>query len=112
MWLMDNSIGFLRFLVTHFNERVSLYMAAVQNERSFEPTTRIAQCISWLFNPILSPGDHRTLEISQEEIGLISGVSRPLANKGLKKLEEKHLIRVEHNGITVLDLVGLNKILK
>lgn len=112
MWLMDNSNRFLRHLVTHLNERVSLYIAALENDRSFEPTTRIARCISWLFNPILFPGGDRTLEISQEEVGLISGVSRPLANKGLKSLENKGLISIQHNSITVLDLASLHKILR
>lgn len=107
VWLTDHSTNFLRYLVTQFNERVSYYMAAVENQRSFEPTTRLAQCIAWMFNPILCPGEHRHLAISQEELGLITGVSRPMANRGLKKLEDMRFIRIERQGITVLDPAGL-----
>ena len=112
VWLLDNSTGFIRYLLMHLNERVSHFMAAVENDRSFEPTTRVAQCICWLFNPVLFPGVDRSLEISQEEVGLIAGISRPLANRALKVLEDKGLLKIEHNGITVLNLPGLRKILK
>ena len=42
-------------------------------------------------------------EISQEEAGLLSGLSRQMANKSLQILEKKGLLRIEHGGITVLD---------
>ena len=44
------------------------------------------------------------LEISQEEIGLLSGVSRQVANKSLQMLESKGLLRLDHGGLTVLDI--------
>jgi CRP-like cAMP-binding protein len=47
------------------------------------------------------------IEITQEEIGMLSGLSRQAANKSLKILEAKKLVRVEHSGITVLDLQSL-----
>jgi CRP/FNR family transcriptional regulator, cyclic AMP receptor protein len=107
MWLVGNSMPFLHYLVHHLNERISQFMAAVENVRSFNPSVRLAQCIVWLFNPVLCPGRERHLAISQEELGLLSGVSRPIANASLKTLEKRNLIRLEHGGITVLDLEGL-----
>ena len=67
----------------------------------------MARCIAWLCNPVLSPGVGNHLEISQEELGLLSGMSRQMANRSLKALEEAGLVRVKHDGIEVLDLEGL-----
>jgi CRP-like cAMP-binding protein len=60
-----------------------------------------------LINPQLSPGTERTLHISQEEIGHLSGLSRQRVNHALQVLEKRSLLRVEHVGITVTDLPGL-----
>jgi DNA-binding GntR family transcriptional regulator len=47
------------------------------------------------------------LQISQEEIGHLSGLSRQRVNHALHVLQEAGLLRVEHIGITVVDLDGL-----
>ncbi len=106
-WLFENSTGFNRFLVTQLNERLGQFIAFLGHDRAFEATTRVARCIAWLCNPVLSPGVGDHLTISQEELGLLSGLSRQMANKSLKTLEEAGLVRIEHDGIGVLDLEGL-----
>jgi len=106
-WLFENSTGFNRFLVTQLNERLGQFIAFLGHDRAFEATPRVARCIAWLCNPVLSPGVGNHLEISQEELGLLSGMSRQMANRSLKALEEAGLIQVEHDGIEVLDLEGL-----
>jgi CRP/FNR family cyclic AMP-dependent transcriptional regulator len=63
--------------------------------------------VNWLFNPVLFPGGGSHLEISQEELGLLAGISRQATNKSLQALESKGLVRLERNGITVLDLESL-----
>jgi CRP-like cAMP-binding protein len=57
-----------------------------------------------LFNPILYPEGTRHLEITQEEIGALSGISRQNANQCLKRLEKEGLLRLEYGGVTVIDL--------
>jgi len=79
----------------------------LENERSRGPNARVAQCLAALFNPQLSPGTERTLRISQEEIGHLSGLSRQRVNHALQALEKRTLLRVEHVGITVSDPPGL-----
>ncbi len=106
-WLFENSTGFNRFLVTQLNERLGQFIAFLGHDRAFEATPRVARCIAWLCNPVLSPGVGDHLEISQEELGLLSGMSRQMANRSLKVLEEAALVRVEHDGVAVLDLEGL-----
>jgi CRP-like cAMP-binding protein len=67
----------------------------------------VARSIAWLFNPVLYSDDGRHLAISHEEIGLLSGVSRPVAGQSLKRLEREGLIRMEHGGLTIVELERL-----
>ena len=62
-----------------------------------------------LFNPVLYPGTNRLLQISQEELGYLAGVSRQRANQGLKTLEDAGLLKSEYGGIHVLDVDGLRQ---
>lgn len=107
LWLFENSVGFNRFLVKQFNERLGQFIALVEYDRMLDAPARLARNIAWLFNPVLYRGLGMHLEVSQEEIGLLSGISRQMANKSLQILESKGLLRVEHNGITVLELERL-----
>jgi CRP/FNR family transcriptional regulator, cyclic AMP receptor protein len=107
LWLFENSVAFNRFLVRQLNERLGQFIALVEYDRSLDADARVARSIAWLFNPVLYPFEGMNLEISQEEIGLLSGVSRPVTNKSLKTLEAKGLISVERNGLTVLDIERL-----
>ena len=106
-WLRANSIPFNHFLLDQLNERLGYFIGLVENERSRGPDARVAQCLAALFNPQLSPGTDHTLHISQEEIGHLSGLSRQRVNHALKVLEKHDLLRVEHVGITVVELEGL-----
>jgi CRP/FNR family transcriptional regulator, cyclic AMP receptor protein len=106
-WLFENSTGFNRFLVTQLNERLGQFIAFLGHDRALEATPRVARCIAWLCNPVLSPGVGNHLTISQEELGLLSGLSRQMANKSLKTLEQAGLLRVEHDGVELLDYNGL-----
>ena len=106
-WLLDNSIPFNRFLLQQLNERLSLFISLVEYDRMLDPDTRMARCLAAMFNPYLNPGGNMQLQISQEEIGYISSVSRQRANQSLQLLEKKKLLTVDYGGITILDLAGL-----
>jgi CRP/FNR family transcriptional regulator, cyclic AMP receptor protein len=106
-WLRPNSLPFNHFLLNQLNERLGYFIGMLENDRIRGPDTRVAQCLAGLFNPQLSPGTDRTLPISQEEIGHLSGLSRQRVNHALQVLEKRGLLRVEHVGITVMDLHGL-----
>jgi CRP-like cAMP-binding protein len=109
LWLFENSVAFNRFLVRQFNERLGQFIALVEYDRMLDAPARLARNVAWLFNPVLYPNLGMHLEISQEEIGLLSGISRQAANKSLQILEAKGLLRTEHGGITVLDLQRLSR---
>ena len=106
-WLLSNSIPFNRFILDQLNERLAQMIALVDSDRMRDPEARVAQCLASLFNPQLYPGTDSHLQISQEEIGHLSGLSRQRANHALHVLQEAGLLRVEHFGITILDLNGL-----
>ena len=107
MWLFENSTGFNRFLVRQLNERMGQFIATIEYDRILGPKARVARNLSWLFNPVLYPGAGDEIEISQEELGLLAGLSRPVVNRSLRELEEEGLLAVSHNRITVLKLAAL-----
>ena len=108
-WLFENSVAFNRFLVRQLNERLGQFMGLLQHDRMLDATARLARCIASLFNPILYPDVTRHLEITQEELGALSGISRQNANQCLKTLEKEGLLRLEYGGVTVVDLAQLRR---
>ena len=108
-FLLDNSIPFNRFLLHQLNERLGLFISLVEYDRMLDPDTRVARCLAAMFNPYLNPGSSMQLQISQEEIGYISSVSRQRANQALQLLEKKQLLSVDYGGITILNLEGLRR---
>jgi CRP-like cAMP-binding protein len=106
-WLLDSSIAFNRFLLLQLNERLAQFIGQVEFDRLLDVEPRVARCLAAMFNPYLYPQTQMELQISQEEIGYLSGISRQRVNQALKVLEHEGLIRVEYGGIHVLDLPRL-----
>lgn len=107
MWLFENSTGFNRFLVQQLNERMGQFIATIEHDRILGPKARVARNLAWLFNPVLYPGAGDAIEISQEELGLLVNLSRPVVNRCLSELEAEGLVTVAHNRLMVRDLPAL-----
>jgi CRP/FNR family cyclic AMP-dependent transcriptional regulator len=108
-WLFENSVGFNRFLVRQLNERLGQFMGLVENDRMLDAPSRIARSLAFLFNPELHPSVGLQLAISQEEIGLLSGLSRQATNRSLKVLEDAGILRMERGVVEIRawkDLIG------
>jgi CRP/FNR family cyclic AMP-dependent transcriptional regulator len=105
--LLDGSIAFNRFLLVQLNERLGQFIGQVEFDRLLNVEARIARCLAAMFNPLLYPGTGAKLQISQEEIGYLSDLSRQRVNQALKALEQAGLLRVEYGALVVLDLAGL-----
>ena len=105
--LLNTNLRFNRFLLSHLNARLSLFIGLVEYDRLLGPSARVARCLASLFHPDLYPRIGNFVQLSQEEIGLLSGVSRQRTNEALHELEREGLLRVEFGGATVLDLNGL-----
>jgi CRP/FNR family transcriptional regulator, cyclic AMP receptor protein len=108
-WLLDTSIAFNRFLLAQLNERLGMFISTVETDRLLGPEARVARALTQLFNPLLFPGVKPTIEISQSEVGLLTGLSRQRANQALQALEKEHLLVVDYGSITVTDLEALRK---
>jgi CRP-like cAMP-binding protein len=106
-WLLDNSIGFNRFLLNQLNARLGLFISLVEVDRSLDADARVARCIASLFNRDLNPAGGTELQISQEELGYLCSMSRQRANQALQVLERAGLLKLDYRGLTVLDLDGL-----
>ena len=91
------------------NERMGQFIATIEYDRILGPKARVARNISWFFNPVLYPEVRTDIEISQEELGLLAGVSRAVANRSLQELEQEGLLASEHGRIRVIDLEGLRR---
>ncbi len=106
-WLLETSIGFSRFLLHQLNERLGQFIAITECDRVLDPDTRVARSLATMFNPYLYPGIENRLQLSQEEIGRLSGVSRQRANQALQVLEKAGILKVDYGRVTVLDVEAL-----
>ncbi len=106
-WLLDNSIGFNRFVMNQLNERLAQFIEAREIDRSNSPDVRVARNLAALFNPTLFPGVGEILRITQQELAYLVGLSRQRVNVALNTLQEQGAIRIEYGGMRVLDLAAL-----
>jgi CRP/FNR family transcriptional regulator, cyclic AMP receptor protein len=107
-WLFNNSVGFNRFLVLQLNERLGHFIGLVETDRLLDAPARIVRALSFLFNPELHPNVGLCLSITQEEIGLLSGLSRQATNKALKQLVEEGVVSLERGGVAIRAWADLN----
>ena len=107
MWLFENSTGFNRFLVRQLNERMGQFIATIEYDRILPPRARVARHLSWLFNSVLYPAKSAEIEIGQEELGLLAGLSRQIVNRSLQELEAEGLLAVSRDRIKVFDVETL-----
>ncbi len=106
-WLCAHSVAFNGFLVRQFNERLGQFIALVEHDRTLDAVARTARNIAWLANPALTPLSVAEIEITQEELALLCGLSRQTANAALKRLEAEGLLRLSRSGLTIRDRAAL-----
>jgi CRP/FNR family cyclic AMP-dependent transcriptional regulator len=109
MWLFATSAGFNRLLLHQFNERMGQFIGTIECDRMHDPTARVARHLAWLLNPVLYPNSRSYIEITQEELALLAGVSRQVANKSLLRLEAEGLLNNERGGIRIVDVDKLSR---
>ena len=106
-WLLDNSIGFNRFIMQQLNERLAQFIEAREIDRLNDPDVRVARSLAALFNPALFPGVREVLRITQQELAYLVGLSRQRVNVALSHLQKRQLICIDYGGVRVLDLPAL-----
>ncbi|NBY05436.1 MAG: Crp/Fnr family transcriptional regulator [Betaproteobacteria bacterium] len=105
--LLDQSIGFNRFVMNQLNERLGQFIAAREIDRLANPDVRVARSLAALFNPVLFPGVGEVLRITQQELAYLVGLSRQRVNVALNALQQAQWIRLEYGGVRVLNLAAL-----
>ena len=98
-WLLDHSIAFNRFVINQINERLGLFIGLLESERLADVDARVARAIGALFHPVLQPGIESRIAISQEEIGLLAGVSRQRVNRSMQTLEKSGFLVAKYGGV-------------
>ena len=106
-WLLDQSIGFNRFVMDQLNERLGQFIAAREIDRMNSPDARVARSLAALFNPVLYPGVGQILRITQQELAYLVGLSRQRVNEALSTLQSQGVIRIEYCGLRVISLDAL-----
>lgn len=107
MKLFETSAAFNKILVRQLNERLGHFIALVEYDRTLGATAKLARSLAWLLNPVLYPRASKTLEITQEELGLLCGLSRQATGQSLRQLQAARLIDFAHNSVQILDDAGL-----
>lgn len=100
--LRGSSLAFSQFLVGHLNMRLGQAMAIIEAGRIRSPEQRVAMYLGRLFWP-----GQRRLNLSQEELGYLIGLSRQTVNKVLKAFERRALVSLEFGRISILDEAAL-----
>jgi len=109
-WLLETSLEFNHFVISHLNERLAQFMAMVETGRVDDPTVRLARALVGLFNPIIYPKSGALLNTSQKELGDLAGLTRQRANAALQTLKASGIINIQYGAIVVLDLHELKVI--
>jgi CRP-like cAMP-binding protein len=105
--LLEQSIGFNRFVMNQLNERLGQFIAAREIDRMTNPDTRVARSLAALFNPVLFPGVGEVLQITQQELAYLVGLSRQRVNVALQHLVAHGWIKVTYGGVRVINLNAL-----
>jgi CRP/FNR family transcriptional regulator, cyclic AMP receptor protein len=100
--LRAEQLAFNQFMVAHLNRRLGQAMAGIEAGRIRSPEQRVALFISGLFWK-----NARRLDLSQEEIGQLSGLSRQTVNRALQKLEAMGLVALQFSRVRITDEAGL-----
>ena len=105
--LLEQSICFNRFVMNQLNERLGQFIAAREIDRMTNPDIRVARSLAALFNPVLFPGVGEVLQITQQELAYLVGLSRQRVNVALQRLVEHGWIKVTYGGVRVINLNAL-----
>jgi CRP/FNR family cyclic AMP-dependent transcriptional regulator len=100
--LRATDLVFNQTLAEHLNMRLGQALAVIETQRLNTPEQRIAMYLG----PLLWHGPRR-LSLSQEELGMIAGLSRQTVNKVLQDFERQKLVSLEFGRIAILDEPGI-----
>ncbi len=101
--LRETSLGFNQFLVQHLNMRLGQAMTIIEAGRTQSPEHRVALYLSRLFWR-----STRRLNLTQDELGQLVGLSRQTVNKVLRVLEGRGIVSLDFGRVAIVDDEALN----
>jgi len=96
--LRDTSLAFNQFLVQHMNLRLGQAMTIIEAGRMRSPEHRVALYLSRIFWR-----STRRLNLTQEEIGQLAGLSRQTVNRVLRSLEAAGIVSLDFGRVAIVD---------
>jgi CRP-like cAMP-binding protein len=105
--LQSSNLAFNQSVVACLNLRLSQAMAMIEAGRTRSPEQRIALSLSRLFW-----SRTRQLDLTQDELASLAGMSRQTANRVLNALQERGVISLSLNRIKILDDAALSRLLE
>ncbi|WP_422842513.1 Crp/Fnr family transcriptional regulator [Acidovorax sp. M2(2025)] len=101
--LRETSLAFNQFLVQHLNMRLGQAMTIIEAGRTQSPEHRVALYLSRLFWR-----STRRLNLTQEELGQLVGLSRQTVNKVLRGLEGLGIVSLDFGRVAIVDDAALD----
>lgn len=105
--LRATHLPFNQALVETLNQRLGQAMTIIETFRLRTPEQRVAMYLG----PRLWRGSRR-LGLSQEELGILAGLSRQTVNRVLNDMERRNLVSLEFGRICIRDEEGLAALLQ
>lgn len=96
--LRDGSLEFNQFLVQHLNLRLGQAMTIIEAGRMRSPEHRVALYLSRIFWR-----STRRLNLTQEELGQLCGLSRQTVNRVLRGLEASGIVSLDFGRVAIVD---------
>lgn len=96
--LRESSLAFNQFLVQHLNMRLGQAMTIIEAGRTQSPEHRVALYLSRLFWR-----STRRLNLTQDELGQLVGLSRQTVNRVLGTLEELGIVSLDFGKVAIVD---------
>ena len=103
--LRRTSLPFCQALIEQFNMRLGQAMAIIETGRLRTPEQRVAMYLG----KQLWRGSRR-MTLSQEELGILAGLSRQTVNGVLNDFERRKLVSLDFGRVEILDEGGLSAI--
>lgn len=104
--LRSTHLEFNQTLVAQLNMRLSQGMAVIEAERVHSPEQRVALSLSRLFWH-----GRKRLDLSQEELGNLAGLSRQTVNRILQKMQQDGLVTLACGRVNILNEHALSLVM-
>lgn len=105
--LYRHNLAFNHYLIERLNLRLGQAMAIIESGRLRSPEQRVAQYLSHLFWQGM-----RKINLSQEDLGQLAGLSRQTINRVLKQFEAQGWVSLEFGRVDILNEAALEALLQ